>query len=81
MIDRNFTKALPVLFGFFVLGFCNVAGIATSYIKNDFSLSETVAGSILLMKMNDVAYFRANIILALVGATGFFCSSIFSINQ
>lgn len=36
MIDRNFTKALPVLFGFFVLGFCNVAGIATSYIKNDF---------------------------------------------
>lgn len=81
MIDRNFTKALPVLFGFFVMGFCDVAGIATSYIKNDFSLSETVAGSILLMKMNDVAYFRANIILALVGATGFFCSSIFSINQ
>ena len=59
----------------------NVTGIATSYIKNDFSLSETVAGSVLLMKMNDVAYFRANIILALVGATGFFCSSIFSINQ
>lgn len=79
MIDRNFTKALPVLFGFFVMGFCDVVGIATSYIKNDFSLSETVAGFILLMKMNDVAYFRANIILVLVGATGFFCSSIFSI--
>ncbi len=46
MIDRNFTKALPVLFGFFVMGFCDVVGIATSYIKNDFSLSETVAGFI-----------------------------------
>lgn len=39
-------KALPVLFGFFVMGFCDVVGIATSYVKQDFGLSETVAGFI-----------------------------------
>lgn len=37
---------LPVLFGFFVMGFCDVVGIATSYVKQDFGLSETVAGFI-----------------------------------
>ena len=35
---------LPVLFGFFIMGFCDVVGISTSYVKADFSLSETVAG-------------------------------------
>ena len=39
-------KVLPVLFGFFVMGFCDVVGIATSYVKQDFGLSETVAGYI-----------------------------------
>lgn len=39
-------KVLPVLYGFFVMGFCDVVGIATSYAKADFSLSETVAGLI-----------------------------------
>lgn len=39
-------KVLPVLFGFFVMGFCDVVGIATSYVKQDFKLSETVAGFI-----------------------------------
>ncbi len=37
-------KILPVLFGFFVMGFCDVVGIATSYVKEDFGLSETLAG-------------------------------------
>lgn len=40
------SKVLPVLYGFFVMGFCDVVGIATSYAKADFSLSETVAGLI-----------------------------------
>ncbi len=39
-------KILPVLFGFFVMGFCDVVGIATSYVKQDFALSETLAGFI-----------------------------------
>lgn len=37
---------LPILFAFFVMGFCDVVGIATSYVKVDFDLSETVAGFI-----------------------------------
>lgn len=37
---------IPVLFGFFIMGFCDLVGISTSYIKNDFQLSETVAGFI-----------------------------------
>lgn len=45
-MNKTFTRALPVLFGFFVMGFCDVVGIATSYIKNDFGLSETAAGFI-----------------------------------
>jgi FHS family L-fucose permease-like MFS transporter len=36
----------PVLFGFFIMGFCDVVGIATSYIKLDFNLSESLAGFI-----------------------------------
>lgn len=39
-------KILPVLFGFFVMGFCDVVGISTSYVKIDFQLSETLAGFI-----------------------------------
>ncbi len=39
-------KILPVLFGFFVMGFCDVVGIATSYVQQDFGLSETLAGLI-----------------------------------
>lgn len=37
-------SVLPVLFGFFVMGFCDVVGISTSYVKEDFHLTETVAG-------------------------------------
>ena len=37
---------LPVLATFFVMGFCDVVGIATSYLKQDFALSESLAGFI-----------------------------------
>ncbi len=42
----DYKKLLPVLFGFFVMGFCDVVGIATSYVQADFELSETLAGLI-----------------------------------
>lgn len=45
-MKNNVSKILPVLFGFFVMGFCDVVGIANSYAKIDFGLSETVAGFI-----------------------------------
>lgn len=45
--DKNsVSKILPVLFGFFVMGFCDVAGISTTYMKEAFHLSEWVAGFI-----------------------------------
>lgn len=37
---------IPVLATFFVMGFCDVVGIATSYLKQDFALSESLAGFI-----------------------------------
>lgn len=44
-MEKKISKAaLPVLFGFFVMGFCDVVGIATSYVKEDFGWSETLAG-------------------------------------
>ena len=49
MGKSSLTGSLPVLFGFFVMGFCDVVGVATSYVKQDFGLSETVAGFIPFM--------------------------------
>lgn len=40
----NYAKVLPVLFAFFVMGFCDIVGISTEYVKQDFNLSETLAG-------------------------------------
>ena len=40
----NIFTLLPVFFGFFVMGFVDVVGIATEYVKADFGLSEQVSG-------------------------------------
>lgn len=45
-MNKSISKVLPVLFGFFVMGFCDVVGISTSYVQQDFGLNETVAGFI-----------------------------------
>lgn len=39
-------KVLPVLFGFFVMGFVDVVGTLTAYAKQEFNLSETLANFI-----------------------------------
>lgn len=39
----------PILFGFFIMGFVDVVGIATNYVKVDFSLSDTLANLIPMM--------------------------------
>lgn len=44
--NYSVSKLLPVLFGFFVMGFCDVVGISTSYVQKDFALNETLAGFI-----------------------------------
>lgn len=33
----------PILFGFFIMGFVDVVGIATNYVKKDFGLSDTLS--------------------------------------
>lgn len=39
----------PLLFGFFIMGFVDVVGIATNYVKKDFLLSDTLANLIPMM--------------------------------
>lgn len=46
MMKKTSFSLLAVLSGFFVMGFCDVVGISTSYVKADFALSETLAGFI-----------------------------------
>lgn len=45
----NVKHVLPVMFGFFVMGFIDVVGIASNYIKQDFQLNDTVANMVLMM--------------------------------
>ena len=47
--QASLTKALPVLFGFFIMGFVDVVGIATNYVKRDFALSDTLANLLPMM--------------------------------
>jgi MFS transporter, FHS family, L-fucose permease len=44
--ESSISKALPILFGFFIMGFCDLVGISTSYMKDMFQLSERAAGFI-----------------------------------
>lgn len=39
----TFWKLPPVLFAFFVMGFVDVVGVSTSYVKSDFGLNDTLA--------------------------------------
>ena len=39
----------PILFGFFVMGFVDVVGISTNYVKHDFGLSDTLSNLIPMM--------------------------------
>lgn len=41
--DFRISRLLPVLFSFFVMGFVDVVGISTSYVKADFGLNDTLS--------------------------------------
>jgi fucose permease len=41
--NNSINKVLPVLFGFFIMGLVDLVGIATNYVKQDFTLSDTLA--------------------------------------
>lgn len=49
MNKQNSKAIYSILFGFFVMGFADVVGIATNYVKVDFSLSDTLANLIPMM--------------------------------
>ncbi len=43
------TTLLPVMAGFFIMGFVDVVGISSTYVKRDFSLSDTFANFLPMM--------------------------------
>lgn len=42
--QSTFIKLLPILFGFFIMGFCDLVGISVTYAQSQFNWSETQAG-------------------------------------
>ncbi len=46
MSSRKISPAIAILYTFFVMGFCDIVGVATANVQSDFNLSETVAGFI-----------------------------------
>ena len=43
MNKSNLSKLVPMMFAFFAMGFVDMVGTATNYVKADFALSDTVA--------------------------------------
>ncbi|GEP97014.1 MFS transporter [Chitinophaga cymbidii] len=41
--NMSVLRLAPILFGFFIMGFVDVVGIATNYVKKDFALSDTLS--------------------------------------
>lgn len=46
--NGQISKILPVMFGFFIMGFIDLIGIASNYVKQDFELSDSVVNLISL---------------------------------
>ena len=44
--NTTWTKVLPVMFGFFIMGFVDLVGISTNYVKNDLDMSDTLVSLI-----------------------------------
>ena len=40
----SLSTLLPVLFSFYIVGFCDIISISVNYVQNDFQLSDTIAG-------------------------------------
>ncbi|MDR3094343.1 MAG: MFS transporter [Bacteroidales bacterium] len=46
--NSSLSKIIPVIFGFFIMGFVDLIGTAINYVKADFNLSDTVANTLSL---------------------------------
>ena len=42
--QNSIYAALPVLFGFFVMGFCDIVGISSDYVQRTFNWSPVMTG-------------------------------------
>lgn len=42
--ENSVSTALPVLFGFFVMGFCDIVGISSDYVQRSFNWSPLMTG-------------------------------------
>lgn len=49
MSIKSSYKIIPVLFGFFIMGFVDLVGISTSYVKQDFNLNDKLANLLPMM--------------------------------
>lgn len=47
--EYSIFKLMPILFSFFVMGFVDVVGISTSYVKQDFQLNDKLANLLPMM--------------------------------
>lgn len=45
----SYKSIIPVMLAFFTMGFVDLVGIATNYVKQDFALSDTAANSFTVM--------------------------------
>lgn len=48
-MKTNLYRLTPVLFGFFIMGFCDIVGISVSYVQRDFTLSDTASNLLTTM--------------------------------
>ena len=67
--SQNNLSIAAVFFGFFIMGFVDVVGIATNYIKSDFGLSSSLANTIPMMVFLWFAVFSipAGILMGKIG--------------
>ena len=42
--QNSIMTAFPVLFGFFVMGFCDIVGISSDYVQRSFNWSPMMTG-------------------------------------
>ena len=68
-VKSVWVSKVAVFFGFFIMGFVDVVGIATNYVKIDFDLSSTLANTIPMMVFLWFAVFSipAGILMGRIG--------------
>ena len=56
--QNSIYAALPVLFGFFVMGFCDIVGISSDYVQRTFNWSPVMTGICSFISIYLVPVFR-----------------------